>query len=455
MKIQGENNTRGSFGNKFGVIAATAGSAIGLGNIWRFPYVAGENEGGAFLLLYLLIVLFIGLPVMLSELSIGRMSRKNPFGAFKVLKPGSKWFLIGLMGIAAAFMINAFYSVVAGWTLDYLFKAIGNQFQGKTTVEVQQLFNDFQNSTWLPILFTLFFVVLTAGVVLAGVQKGIEKYSKVLMPILFVLIIILGIKSVTLPNSIEGLKFLFYPDFTKINTASFLNALGQAFFSLSIGMGTLITYGSYIKDKDNLTTSALSVSIADTLVAILAGVAIFPAVFAFGISPASGPDLVFLTLPNIFDKMTGGYYFAIAFFLVLVIAALTSTISILEVVVVYFSEEFKISRKKSTILASAGVLVLGILCSLSLKKVPILSFGKSNLFGILEYTSSNILLPLGGLLMVLFVAWILGRNKMKAELSSGGRYPLGYFNVLFFILRFLAPLAIALVFLSGVGMIKV
>jgi NSS family neurotransmitter:Na+ symporter len=454
MLQQNGDSKRDSFGSKFGVIAATAGSAIGLGNIWRFPYVAGENGGGAFLLIYLLFIVVIGLPVMLSELSIGRSTQRNPFGAFKLLKPNTRWFWIGIMGIAAAFMINAFYSVIAGWTLEYLIKAVTNQFAGKNAVEVTALFNQFQDSNWRPLFWTIMFVALSASVVLAGVQKGIEKYTKILMPVLFVLIIILNIRSITLPGAKEGLEFLFRPDFSKIKPSSIIEALGQAFFSLSIGMGTLITYGSYINRKDNLASSATAVAFTDTLIAILAGVAIFPAVFAFGINPASGPDLVFLTLPNIFAQMAGGYFFAIIFFFLLVVAALTSTISILEVVVAYFSEELSMSRKKATFLASLGIALLGILCSLSLNKVPSLSISGTNLFGILEYVSANVLLPLGGFLIVIFVAWFFGKNKLKSELSSLSNYKVKYFSIYLFIIKYIAPLAIALVFLNGLGIVK-
>lgn len=449
-----ENQNRGSFGNQFGIIAATAGSAIGLGNIWRFPYIAGENGGGAFLLVYLGFVILIGIPVMISELSIGRATHRNPFGAFRLLKPKSKWYLIGLMGIAAAFMINAFYTVVAGWTLEYMFKSITNQFSGKNAEEINQLFTSFQDSSWRPLMWTLVFLALTGSVVLAGVEKGIERYSKILMPMLVVIIIILGIRAITLPNAAEGLKFLFKPDFSKIGASSILVALGQAFFSLSIGMGTLITYGSYIKKKENIGSSAFIVAFADTLVAVLAGVAIFPAVFAFGISPASGPDLVFLTLPNIFAQMTGGYIFAMMFFFLLIVAALTSTISILEVVVAYSVEELKMKRSAATIWASLGIGVLGILCSLSLNKVPGLSLGNRNLFSILEDTSSNILLPLGGFLIVIFVAWFFGKEKLRKELSSNGIYKIRYFNVYLIIIRFIAPIAIALVFMNGIGLIQ-
>lgn len=452
--LQNTQQNRDSFGSRFGVIAATAGSAIGLGNIWRFPYIAGENGGGAFLLIYLAFILVIGIPVMISELTIGRATQRNPFGAFRILKPGSKWFFIGIMGIAAAFMINAFYSVVAGWTLEYLVKALTNQFSGKNAVEINTLFSDFQQSSWKPLFWTIIFITLSASIVLAGVKKGIERFSKILMPLLLLIIVILGVRAVTLPNAMEGLVFLFRPDFSKIETSSILVALGQAFFSLSIGMGTLITYGSYISKRENIASSAVSVAFADTLIAVLAGVAIFPAVFAFGISPASGPDLVFLTLPNIFAQMTGGYVFALLFFFLLVVAALTSTISILEVVVAYFVEELNMKRWLATLLASAGIAVLGILCSLSLYKVPGLSLGNRNLFTILEDTSSNIFLPLGGMLIVIFVAWFFGRDKLKAELSAQGLYRVKYFRIFLLIIRFIAPVAIALVFLNGLGLIR-
>ena len=448
------NQDRGSFGSKFGVIAATAGSAVGLGNIWRFPYITGENGGGAFLLVYLGFILLIGIPVMISELTIGRATQRNPFGAFRMLRPKSKWFLVGLMGIAAAFMINAFYSVVAGWTLEYLVKAVSNQFSGKSAGEINELFTSFQDSNWRPLFWTLVFIVLSGSVVLAGVEKGIEKYTKILMPMLLAIIIILDIRAITLPNASEGLNFLFKPDFSKIKTSSILVALGQAFFSLSIGMGTLITYGSYIKKKENIGSSAFSVAGADTLIAVLAGVAIFPAVFAFGISPEAGPNLVFLTLPNIFAKMAGGYIFGIMFFFLLIVAALTSTISILEVVVAYFVEELKMKRSSATIWASLGIAVLGILCSLSQNKLPGIALGDRNLFSILEDTSSDILLPLGGLLIVVFVAWFFGKDKLKEEISSKGIYKVRYFNIYLIIIRFIAPVAIALVFMNGLGLIK-
>lgn len=433
---------RDSFSNKFGVIAAAAGSAVGLGNIWRFPYVAGENGGGAFLLIYLLFILAIGLPVMLSELLIGRRAQKNVFGAFRKLAPDKPIFMsVGIMGVGAAFMILAFYAVVAGWTLEYAYLAIANSLSNMTAPELSVFFEEFSGSTLGPMVWMGVFMILTAGIVIGGVKNGIEKYTKVLMPLLLVIIVILCINSISLDGAEAGLAFLFKPDFSKVTGDVILEALGQAFFSLSIGMGVIATYGSYIQKKENLMFTAFSVSFADTLIAILAGVAIFPAVFAFGIDPSSGPGLVFETLPNVFNHMQGGYFFSVAFFVLLVIAALTSSVSLLEVVVAYFTEELKMKRKTATILAASGIAILGGLCILS-----------DDVFKAFDWTSSNILLPLGGILIAIFVGWILGKDNVRDELEShGGKAYL--VNVLIIVLKFVAPLAIGFVFLHGIGLI--
>src|SRR5690554_3293866 len=335
---------RDSFGSKFGIIAATAGSAIGLGNIWRFPYVAGENGGAAFLIIYLGFILIIGIPVMLSEFTIGRKGQLNAFGSFRRLAPGKPWYLVGMMGVVAAFMILSFYTVVAGWTLEYLYQSVINGFKGMNSDQLNTMFISFIGSTWRPLIWFFVFMAMTALIIMAGVQKGIEKYTKILMPLLLVLLLVLSIRSVTLPGAMDGISFLFRPDFSKITTSTILQALGQAFFSLSIGMGTLITYASYIQKNDNLATSAVSIAFADTFIAILAGIAIFPAVFAFGIAPEAGEGLVFITVPNIFQQMAGGYFFSILFFILLIVAALTSTISVLEVIVAFFAEELKMTR---------------------------------------------------------------------------------------------------------------
>lgn len=447
--------TRDLFSNRLGVIAAAAGSAIGLGNIWKFPYEAGQNGGAAFLLVYLAFTLAIGLPIMISEFVIGRQARANAAGAFKKLAPGKPWFIVGWMGVAAAFMILAFYGVVAGWTLEYVWKSLTNSFAGQSTDELATQFNGFIQHPWRPIFWQLLFMGLTGWIVLSGVKNGIEKYSKILMPVLLLIIIILGIRAVSLPGGSAGLKFLFHPDFSKINSGVVLSALGQAFFSLSLGMGTMITYSSYIKKKTNLQVTALEVTLLDTLIAMLAGVAIFPAVFAFGIEPTVGEGLVFITLPNIFQQMTGGYFWAILFFILLAIAALTSTISVLEVVVAFFSEELKISRRKATVIGAVSIAILGMLCSLSMGVGNEYQILGTNFFGLLNNTSSRVLLPLGGLLISLFIGWQMHRNDVFDELSNGGTIRVHFFKTFMVIVRVIAPIAIALVFLNQIGLLKV
>jgi NSS family neurotransmitter:Na+ symporter len=442
---------RDVFSSKFGVIAAAAGSAVGLGNIWRFPYVAGENGGGAFLLIYLAFIVAIGLPVMLSELLIGRKAQKNAFGSFQKLAPGSMWSIVGLMGVLAAFLILAFYSTISGWTLEYLFQAIANGFEHGNTKE---MFDHFKQGTFRPLLWQMLFMFLTAWIVFSGVKNGIEKYAKILMPLLFVLIIAMCVRSLSLPGAEKGMAFLFKPDFSKITMSVILEALGQAAFSLSIGMGALITYGSYIKKDNDLAKTAVQVTIADTLIAILAGVMIFPAVFALGFQPNSGAGLVFEVLPKLFLEMPGGYFFSILFFFLLAVAALTSTISVLEVVVAYFSEELKISRKKATIVGAGSIAVLGIFATLSfsdLKDVDILG---QSIFGLMEYTAANVLLPLGALLIVIFVGWNLQKKRVYKEVSNENVLKVRYFKIFFFIVKWLAPLAIAAIFLNGVGLLK-
>ncbi|MEA1878089.1 MAG: sodium-dependent transporter [Bacteroidota bacterium] len=447
-------NKRDNFGSKFGVIAAAAGSAVGLGNIWKFPYELGNNGGGAFLVFYLIFVAMIGIPVMIAEFSIGRNGQRNPIGSFKFIKPGKPWFLVGVMGVGAAFMIFAFYGSVAGWTLEYLFQSVKGGFEGKNPDELNSMFTNFVEDPVRPIVWQVIFVVLTTSVVIAGVKNGIEKYTKILMPVLVVIILILVVRSVTLPGAGEGLKFLFKPDFSKINATVILSALGQAFFSLSLGMGTIITYGSYINRNNNLGTTAIQVSIADTLIAILAGVAIFPAVFAFGINPSQGEGLIFVTIPTIFEQMPGGYFFSVLFFILLSVAALTSTISLLEVIVSYFSEEYKISRKKAALISSSIILVLGILCTMSnggiLKDFMI--FGYS-IWGLLEFASADILLPLGGFFIVIFVGFFMGKKRVMDELTNNGTIKAKLLPVALFLIRFVAPVGIALVFLNIIGLL--
>jgi len=443
---------RDSFSSKFGVIAAAAGSAIGLGNIWRFPYVAGENGGGAFLLIYLIFIAAIGIPVMMSEFVIGRSALLNPVGAFVKLAPGRRWYLIGLLGVVTAFIILAFYTVVAGWTLEYLVQSLKWMltadkigFSSMDNEALRTFFRDhyegFTGGVWRPLLWFGVMLFFTGYIVISGVKNGIEKYAKILMPILLVLLLVLVVRSLSLEGAREGLVFLFRPDFSTIKAAPLkiiVEALGQAFFSLSIGMGTLITYGSYIQKKENLASTAVSVAMADTFIAIVAGLAIFPAVFAFGIDPGSGPELVYITLPVIFQNMAGGLIWAFMFFLLLCFAAISSTLSVLEVIVAYFSEQLGMTRKRAAILAMISVSFLGILCTVS-----------SGVFDFFN-ASPDLLLPLGGFLIVVFIGWFLAKDSLRTELSSDGKYGTAYYGLYIFLVRFVAPLAIALLFGLGV-----
>lgn len=448
----GHKKQRDGFTSKLGVVAAAAGSAIGLGNIYRFPCELGENGGAAFLLVYLGIVLVLGVPVMLSELVIGRRSQRNAVGAFKKLAPKTAWPIVGYIGVLCGLLIFAFYSTVAGWTLEYIVKALTNSFKGKDLAAIEQDFSNFQNEGWRNVMWQCVFIFITGFVVYKGIQNGIEKYSKVLMPLLLFILIVLGVRSMLLPGAEKGLAFLFKPDFSKITGGVLISALGQVFFSLSVGMGTLITYGSYIKKSDNMTSTAFMVTLSDTCVAVLAGIVIFPAAFSFGIHPEAGMGLVFNTLPMIFNQMTGGYIFCLIFFVLLAIAALTSTISLLEVPVAFLSEEFHLKRHTATVLACALTMLLGLFASLSLQQNSLLVVGGMKVFEGLDLITSKVLLPLGGLLIVIFVGWKLGKTKFFEEITNEGTIKAGLKKLIFFIIRYVAPLAIAVIFISGLLM---
>ena len=444
---------RAQFSSKFGVIAAAAGSAIGLGNIWKFPYITGIYGGAAFLFVYLAFILAIGLPIMLSELIIGRRARKNAFGAFKKLAPKGAWQMIGSFGVGAAFLILSFYCVVAGWSIKYIFMSFTHVLDGANTQVIERTFTNFMTSPLEPLIYQVLFMVLTGGIVIIGVQKGIERSSKVLMPILLIIIIILDVRAVTLPGAGEGLRFLFHPDFSKLTYEGVLSALGHAFFSLSLGMGTLITYGSYVSKKNNLVNTAIQVTAADTIIAVLAGIAIFPAVFAFQIEPDQGVGLIFVTLPNVFLQMPGGAFFSFLFFLLLSIAALTSGISILEVVVAYFVEELKLNRNLATIFATIMITLLGIICSLSLGIFSDYTVFNNSIFDLLDKLSANILLPLGGMFIALFIGWVFGKFKIMKEIARGGKLNPYFLNIFMILVKVIAPLAIFVVFLQGIHVI--
>lgn len=433
---------------------ATVGCAVGLGNIWRFPYMIGQNGGAAFLAIYIICIILLGLPVMLSEFFIGRYTRKNAAGAFKVLAPGTKWSLIGYNGVLASFLILGFYSVVAGWTLEYIMQAVTGSLSDKAPEVFAQDFKLFSTEIFRPILWTVTFIGLTHFIVVSGVKEGIERTSKVMMPILFLILLALCIRSVTLPNASEGLYFLFKPDFSKITSAVVLSAMGQAFFSLSIGMGCLITYSSYFSKDTKMQITALQVTILDTLVAVMAGIMIFPAVFSFGIAPTAGPELVFITLPNVFQQLPMGAIWSLVFFLLLALAALTSTISLHEVATAYVHEEYQITRTKAAWFVSGGVMVLGILSSLSIGIWKEYTLFGLTFFDLLDYLTAKIMLPFGGMLICIYLGNRVDRKILKEELTNKGTVPFYFFNTYAFFMKYIAPIAIGMIFLNELGIIQ-
>ena len=445
---------RATFGSKIGVILATVGCAVGLGNIWRFPYMLGENGGAAFLLVYISCILFLGIPVMITEFFIGRYSRKNAAGAFKVMAPGTKWSVIGYNGVTAAFLILGYYAVVSGWTLEYIVQAFSGSLEGKNATDFADEFTAFSTGVFRPILWTVVFIALTHIIIVSGVKEGIERASKVMMPVLFLILIALCVRSITLPGASEGLTFLFNPDFSKIDSSVVLSAMGQAFFSLSIGMGCLITYASYFGKQTNLQTTALQVTILDTLVAVLAGVMIFPAVFSFGIEPTTGPELVFITLPNVFEQLPFGNIWSFVFFVLLALAALTSTISLHEVSTAYVHEEYHISRKKAAVIVSIGVTILGILCSLSMGVLSSYTLFGLNFFNLLDFVTAKIMLPLGGMMICIFTAKRVDKLLLKEEVTNHGTIRFYFFNTYAFFVKYIAPIAIGLIFLNELGLLN-
>ena len=449
-----KNVQRAKFGSKIGVVLATVGCAVGLGNIWRFPYMLGSNGGAAFLLVYILCILFLGIPVMITEFSIGRHTHKNAAGAFKEMAPGTLWPLLGYNGVLAAFLILGFYSVVSGWTLEYIVQAFTGSLQGKSVTDFATEFEQFSTNPYRPIFWTLLFIAMTHIIIICGVEKGIERASKVMMPLLFFILIVLGIRSVTLDGALDGLKFLFKADFSKINSSVVLSAMRQAFFSLSIGMGCLITYASYFNKETNLQKTALQVTVLDTFVAVMAGVMIFPAAFSFGITPTAGPELVFITLPNVFGHMPVGWLWSFIFFVLLALAALTSTISLHEVATAYVHEELHFSRKKAAWLVSAGVTVLAILSSLSIGVLREYTIFGLNIFDALDFLTAKIMMPFGGMLVCIFISQRVERSVWVDEITNHGTIRFYFLRTYLFFVKYLAPIAIGLIFLNELGLIE-
>ena len=446
---------RASFGSKIGAILAAAGSAVGLGNIWRFPYEAGNHGGAAFILIYLACVFIMGMPIMIAEFTVGRRAKASTGRAFGLLANNSKWNFIGMLGVLAGLLILGYYSVVAGWTLEYILTSVTNGFADKKPEDFVAAFQTFSQDPIRPVIWLLAFLFFTHFIVVKGVKDGIEKSAKIMMPVLFLLIVVLAICSMTLPNASKGLEFLLKPDFSKVNADVFLGAMGQAFFSLSLGMGCLSTYASYFGSDTRLGKTALSVGVIDTFVAILAGLIIFPAAFSVGIQPDAGPSLIFITLPNVFQQAFGGIpflamIFSLLFYVLLALAALTSTISLHEVVTAYLNERFKIGRNRAAMLVTGFCVVTGILSSLSLGAWDAKFFSLS-FFDLLDFVTAKLMLPLGGLLVCLFVGWYLKRSVSYEELTNYGLQKATYFPVYMFILRYFAPIAITLIFVNELG----
>ena len=435
---------RDAFGSSFGILVALAGSAVGLGNLWRFPYLVGENGGAAFIIIYLGFVFLVGIPIMLSEFIVGRRSQASVRGAYRILAPGGRWGIAGILAILCCILILSFYSVVGGWGIDYLFKACCFDFTRDDAADLSSMFSSFASSSWRPLLCHTLFLLASGIIVIFGVKNGIEKFSKIMMPLLFLIMIGIAVRSLTLPGAGEGIDYLFKPDWSAVTANTFLAALGQAFFSLSLGSGMVITYGSYVSRKENIVALSTKTAIADTLFALIAGCAIMPAVFAFGISPGEGPGLVFITLPHIFSQLPMGGIIAILFFIALLLAALTSSISLLEVIVAFNIEEFKLKRRTAVLLTLIVLWILGSLCSLSQGVLCNWTISGKTVFDLFDYVSANVLMLIGGLLVVLFAGWNLGRKIISDELTNSGalKVPAWFLDTQTFLIRFLAPAAI-------------
>ena len=431
---------RAQFVTRFGGVLAAVGSAVGLGNVWRFPYETGAHGGAAFLLVYLACVLLLGVPLLLAELALGRATHRNPKGAFLLLSPHGKWHWLGYAGALCMILIVAFYSVVGGWTLSYTFNAVAGDVPD---------FASFSTGLWQPLVWMTLFFLVNAVILLGGVSNGIERATNILMPLLFLMLLVLCINSLLLPGAGDGLRFLFQPDFSKIDGNVIVSAMGQSFFSISVGIGCLLTYGSYMPDSSSLGKTALSIALLDTFIAILAGVIIFPACFAYGVQPDAGPGLAFITLPDVFRQMPGGMVWCFCFFLLLAVAAITSSLSMLETPTAILQEEFGMSRRRAVIVSVLVGWALSVLCALSFcpQFSETLSLGGMIVFDLFDKLTANIIMPCCGFLMALYVGWFLPRGTKLLTNDVQRKEP--WYAVPFrFAMRFVAPLCILLIFLN-------
>ncbi len=437
---------REKWGSKIGFIMAAAGSAVGLGNIWKFPYTAGENGGGAFVLIYLIFVALIGFSVMLAEFAVGRRKNLAAVGAYKSVD--KRWTFAGVLGVLSGLLIMGFYPVVGGWALAYIFKVFNGLLSSPD--QIGDVFSSFIVNPTQPLIWMGIYLLLNVVIVSRGVSSGIEKAGKILMPLLFLILIVITIKGLTLKGAFAGVAFLFKPDFSKITAKVLLSALGQAFFSLSLGMGCMITYGSYLDKKENLVSNAGLVTAMDTGVALLAGLAMFPAMFAFNMEPAAGPGLVFVVVPQLFADMGSvGLIFAGLFFLALTVAALTSSVSLLEVVVAYFMDERNMSRIKAVTVSASIMIIMCVLASLSLGGIGPKILGKG-LFDVFDLLTDKIFLAIGGLLLAVFAGWKLDKEELRNEVTNGGAVKFGLFGFWYALIKYIIPFTIAIVAASGI-----
>ena len=451
MKTE-NNNQRGFWGSRLGFILAASGSAIGLGNVWKFPYIVGENGGGAFVLIYLVCIFIIGTPIMLAEFTLGRKTNLNPVGAFASLKPKSSFIGIGYMGVLAGFLILSFYGVVGGWTIAYVVKSVtGSVLSFTSPKEAGAFFGNFISNTGETLFYHALFMGVCIAIVLRGIHGGIEKACNILMPTLVLFLFLLMIRSLTLDGAMEGVAFYLYPDLSKINGNTVLIALGQAFFSLSLGMGCMITYGSYLSDKENLTSSTVYVVIFDTMIALLVGMVIFPAVFAMGLEPAEGPSLVFSVLPTVFTSMPMGHVVSVIFFTLLAIAAITSGISLLEVVVAYFIDQRGWQRKKAVLIVGLAIFIFGVPSGLSFGAMADIKLAGMTFFDHVDNIASNYLLPLGGMLTAVFVGWVWGTKNAHVEIEKHKNiFKFPWAQCWEFLISYITPVAVGIVFLAKI-----
>ena len=457
-KIEMAKLERANFGSRLGVILATAGSAVGLGNVWRFPYMAGENGGAVFIFIYIFCVLLLGIPCMISEFIVGRFGRSNTARAFSKMSGGNPWSIIGYMGVMTGFLITGYYAVVAGWCMQYIWASLIGQMQG-TPAYFQTYFAELSTDPVKPVLWTAIILGITYLIIEHGVRDGIEKASKLMMPTLFILLLVIVGASCMLPNADKGIEFLFKPDITKINGDVFLAALGQSFYSLSIAMGCLCTYASYFSKYTNLTNSAIQIGVIDAFVAILSGLMIFPAAFSVGVNPDSGPSLIFITLPNVFAQAFGswpmlGYIISLLFFILLTLAALTSLMSLHEVSTAFLHEELVITRKKAALIVTITTAIIGTLCSLSLGAVDVMVFFGKSLFDWFDFVTGQIFLPIVGFLTCVFIGWFVPHKIVRDEFTNWGRVRGRFFHLYIFLVKYVCPLAILFIFLHQFGLLK-